>query len=62
MTTLPMPSLSPPAWYDAADDTEPDTQLQWLVTYSDGTQEWVKGSDIDLLFGVTEDFTLELCA
>lgn len=62
MTTLPMPSLSPPAWYDAADDTEPDTQLQWLVTYSDGTQEVLPASDLDLLFNGNENLTIELCA
>lgn len=59
-------ALTPPAWWDAQWDS-PDDQpsFSWLLTGSDGLEEWVEPADLEQLIATdyaTASFTLQLVA
>lgn len=59
-------ALTPPAWWDAQWDS-PDDQppFSWLLTDSDGLEEWIQPSDLAHILATdypTASFTIQLFA
>lgn len=59
-----MLSLSPPAWWEHRYHSDPpEPAPSWLLTYDDGTEDWIEVEDLpDVIRSLgAASFTLSLC-
>lgn len=57
----PIAPITPPDWFDAHLDMPADPAA-WLLTFLDGTEEYLKATDLHHAITINADIaTLELC-